>query len=57
MSRNGWLGVAGVCGLAALCVGWGDTGSIIMGRPAINLIATVIFTLIACYAVFKAGAD
>ena len=56
MTRNGWIAVAGVSGLAAVCVGWGDSGSIIFGIKEINLALTFIFTLVACYAVYKAGA-
>ena len=56
MTRNGWIGVASISGLAAVCVGWGDSGSIIFGMPIINLALTFVLTLIACYAVYKAGA-
>ncbi len=57
ISRNGWLGIAGAAGLAAVCVGWGDSGSIIFGSKVINLALCFLFTLVACYAVYRAGPD
>ena len=57
LSRNGWLVVAGVAGLVAGTVGWGDAGSILFGMPILNLVLCFLFTLIACYAVDRAGPD
>lgn len=57
MTRNGWLAIAGASGLAAVCVGWGDKGSILFHMPVINLALCLIFTLVACYAVYRAGPD
>ncbi|HEX8522415.1 MAG TPA: hypothetical protein VF669_09175 [Tepidisphaeraceae bacterium] len=57
MTRNGWLGIAGGSGLVAVCVGWGDKGSVILNMPIINLTLCLLFTLIACYAVYRAGPD
>jgi len=57
LSRNGWLVVAGIAGLVAVCVGWGDRGSILFGMPVINLVLCFLFTLLACYAVYRAGPD
>jgi hypothetical protein len=57
MTRNGWLGVAAASGLVAVCVGWGDKGSILFGMPILNLALCFIFTLVACYAVYRAGPD
>ena len=57
MSRNGWLAVAGASGLVAVCVGWGDSGSILFGTKVVNMALCFVFTLLACYAVYRAGPD
>ena len=57
LSRNGWLVLAGAAGLIAVTVGWGDAGSVLFGMPILNLILCFLFTIIACYAVYRAGPD